>query len=63
MQEFSSRFPLYERVLIDSDDSIRGTITCVCFRSHREPMYEVSWIANGQNQVAWIEEPRLDKAP
>lgn len=59
--KFESRFSLYEHVTIDSDKSIKATITCVCFRSYREPLYEVSWIANGQNQVCWVEEPRMEK--
>lgn len=58
--EFKSRFALYERVSIDSDASISATVTAIVFRSYREPLYEVSWISNGQNQVCWIEEPRLE---
>jgi hypothetical protein len=59
--KFESRFALFEHVRIDSDTSIRGIVSAILFRSYREPLYEVSWINQGQNQVCWIEEPRLEK--
>jgi hypothetical protein len=62
MVKFEARFALYEYVAIDRDDSIVGVVTAVQFRSIREPTYEVSWIANGDAKVGWIEESRLEVA-
>lgn len=59
---FEAKFRLYEIVNIDNDVSICAAVTAVQFRSYREPLYELSWIANGEAKACWVEEPRLLRA-
>lgn len=59
MRAFTSDFDIRDRVVIDGDTSLIGTITAVQFRLTREPVYEVSFIHNGQAQSPWIEGWRL----
>jgi len=63
MAEYSwtTKFNLYDRVIIDGDGSVIATVTAVVWRAHREPLYELSWISNGQSQTAWVEEPRIEE--
>lgn len=60
--QFESRFKFDDRVTIDGDDSIVGTITGFCFRTTRSPTAEVSWFHNGDAKTGWIEESRLTLA-
>lgn len=59
---FTSEWALGDRVIIDFDRSIRGTITSFNFRHTREPTVEVSYFHNGEAKTAWIEQSRLSKA-
>jgi hypothetical protein len=57
-----SQHDITDRVIIDQDASIVGTVTAILWRGpHRPTHYEVSWIANGDSKACWIEEFRLSK--
>ncbi|RAI42648.1 hypothetical protein [Rhodoplanes roseus] len=57
--QFESRFALFQRVTIDGDVSIVGTVTALCFRGTRQTVAEVSWFHNGDAKTGWFEEERL----
>lgn len=59
---FHSRWQFGQRVIMDDDLSIRGTITGFCFRVTRDPTVEVSWFHNCDTKIGWFEEWRLAKA-
>jgi hypothetical protein len=56
---FETKFSLRQQVVIDGDPSLAALVTCVQFRIAREPIYEVSWVHNGDLKSAWVEEFRL----
>lgn len=62
MVTYNATYPLYAKLNIDGDKDLTVHVTAIVFRTYREPLYEVSWLANGDNKVAWIEELRLSKA-
>ena len=57
MAEFYGKFEPGERKLLDGEISV--LIQAVMFRDERKPIYEVSWLHNGQNQEIWVTEVRL----
>lgn len=57
---FSSRFAIFEYVYIDGEKSIRAIVTAITFRSSGI-VYELSWFANGDVKVAFVDEARLEK--
>jgi hypothetical protein len=59
---FESIWAAGDRVLIDSDRSIVGTVTAFCFRLTRAPTIEVSYFHNGDSKTAWFEQFRLTRA-
>lgn len=61
---FESKFSIGDRVNIDGDSSLAAVVTAVCFRQYGgrpAPLFEVSWISQGSNHSAWIEEFRLQE--
>ena len=59
--EFRSRWEFGDRVFIDGDQSIKGTITGFCFRPSLHTV-EVSWVHNGDSKSAWFDHFRLQRA-
>lgn len=59
MHHYLSKFALQQRVSIDTDEAIIGTVTGIAFRVTRDPTIEVSWMHNGDAKSAWFEEWRL----
>jgi hypothetical protein len=59
---YASDFRLAEQVHIDGDRSINGFVTAVLFREPDPPTYEVQWLHNGDNKVAWFVGWRLTAA-
>lgn len=58
-----AKFDFGQRVIVDGDPSIKGTITAVTFRANQSvPTYEVSFIHNGAQQTPSVEEYRLEPA-
>ena len=59
--KFESKWTFGDRVLIDGDSSIKGTVTALLFRpSHY--LVEVSWFHNGEAKCAFVEEFRLSRS-
>jgi hypothetical protein len=58
MISYQANFALKSKVIIDGGD-LFGTVTAINFRRESVPLYEVSWTANGEPKVTWIEEYRL----
>jgi hypothetical protein len=57
MAQFLSKFEPGEHKLLDGE--ILVLVQAVMFRDERKPVYEVSWLHNGQNQEIWVTEVRL----
>ena len=60
--KFESLYDLGNYMMVDGDKSMKVVITSVRFRLASKgtlTMYECSWIHNGHNTEAWIEEWRL----
>lgn len=57
--KLEGHFDFRDIVTIDGDRSLFGSITGVQFRTTREPLYEVSYMHNGDAKTSWIEEWRL----
>ena len=57
--KFESKFALRDRVLIDGDDSLRGTVTGFRFHDVCGALIEVAWVHNGDHRTAWVEEWRV----
>ena len=55
---YESDFALRDRVNIDGDKLIVGTVTAVLWREDKA-LIEVSWIHNGDSKACWIEQYRL----
>lgn len=58
-QVHNSKFSLREQVWIDKVGAIEAVVTCVQFRTHLEPLYQVSYFHNGHQQEPFVEEWRL----
>jgi hypothetical protein len=57
---YHSAFAIFDRVTIDGDHSIVGTVTSLAFsRSTQEATLEISWFANGDAKSAWVDECRV----
>jgi len=56
---FSSHFALMDKVNIDGDTSIHGTVTALCWRAEDGYMIEISWMHNGRAHSAWFQPSRL----
>lgn len=53
-------FDLCNAVKIDGDPSLKAVVTAILVRvPDNWPMYECSWISDGNAKTAWIEEWRL----
>jgi hypothetical protein len=63
--EFDSEFRAKDRVMIDADRSLVGTVTAFSFRPGTRgginALVEVSFVHNGESRTAWIEETRLTR--
>jgi hypothetical protein len=62
---FEAEFGFGDRVWIDGDRSLTATVVAVSFSGgfdRARIQYEVSWIANGVAQVAWVDQFRLSLA-
>lgn len=58
--QIENKFQIADRVIVDKDGSIIGTVTAIMWRGNgRVVVYEVSWIMNGESKCFWIEEFRL----
>ena len=53
-------FDLHDKVYIDDDTSITGTITAITVKPF-EMVYEVSWFSNGTAHNAWFDRCRLTR--
>lgn len=51
-----------QRVNIDGDRHLVGTVTAVQWRSPHHIAYEVSWVTNGEMRCAIVEGWRLSRA-
>ncbi len=58
---FRAQFHIGQRVNLDNDAGLVGTVTAVCFYS-RGVEYQICWVANGDNKQVWIDEMRLSEA-
>lgn len=61
-RQFSVAWDFGQKVNIDDDQSIVGTVTGFCFRVTRDPTVEVSWFHNGDAKTGWFEEWRLSRS-
>lgn len=59
MTTLECKWKFRERVWLDGDGSIEGTILGLLFREGCHPQVEVSWIHNGDVKSAWFDEWRL----
>lgn len=61
--KFESKFNKDDKVIIDGDQSLQGTVTSFQFRPVTDEIshatIEVSYVHNGSASSAWIEERRL----
>lgn len=60
MVSYEAQFAIGERVIIDGDSSLVGTVTAAFFRGPAV-LIEVSWVINGDAKSASIEEFRLQR--
>jgi hypothetical protein len=58
-RELSPAFTFGEKVSVDGDGSLTGTVCAIMFYSHSYVQYKVAWIHNGTHQEGWIDEYRL----
>lgn len=60
---FESPFDMGQRVVVDGDDSLVGTITAFTFRFGDYYVVEVSYVHNGDSKHTDVEPWRLKAAP
>lgn len=56
-----SLFDIKDRVHIDGDESVLGTIVAIRWSRDNHPHYEVSWMNNGTAEFVYFDEWRLSK--
>lgn len=72
MSDWTSKFEPFDRVTIDRDASLVGTVTAFNFRPNPRDdergdgrscvhLVEVSYVHNGDLKSGWVEETRLTK--